>query len=208
MKYLALVFSFLLLFSCSSYKNVSYHDGVYYNPNDDEVIVNSFTTNTFRYTNIYQNDFIYAPFYLNTWNRPYWMWNTNRVYWYWNTWNYPNYYWNWIYWNSHHNYNPYLLNRRVNHFTQRSIQPRRITPINNNSQRPNSVRPTQPSRSNPSVRPISPPRSNPSVRPTQPSRSNPSVRPTQPSRSNPSVRPSTPSRNPSVRPSAPSRIRN
>jgi hypothetical protein len=36
MRYLALVFSFLFLVSCSSYKNVPYNDGVYYNQVDSE----------------------------------------------------------------------------------------------------------------------------------------------------------------------------
>lgn len=67
----------------------------------------------------YQNDFIYAPFYVNTWNNPYWIWNTNQFYCSWNS--RCGWYGNWNTWN-HHN----------------SVKPNRNQ----------SVRPTAPSRRN------------------------------------------------------------
>jgi len=205
MKYLVPCIVAFLLFSCSSYKNVSYHenDDIYHrNTNDTELVVNNITTT--RFVNVYQNDFIYTPFYVTDWYNPYWGWNSNwswyNPYWGWNrfyynwswyTWNQPNVwnhpnYWGW---NQPYQYNPYVWNRgrRGNYFSSRHVEPGRLTP--STSIRPNrnpSVRPATQPRSNPSVRPATQPRSNPSVRPATQPRSNPSVRPATQPRSNPS----------------------
>jgi len=196
MRYIFLLLASFLIFSCSSYKNISYHenDDIYHINSDNSELVVVNTTTTTRFVNIYQNDFVYTPLYVNNWYNPYWGWNNswNRFYWNhpnywgWNTWNHPNYYWGWNNgwntwnhpnywgWNQPYQYNPYVWNRgrRGNYFSPRSVEPGRLTP--NSSIRPSrsqSIRPsTAPTRSSPSVRPTAPTRSNPSVRPTTPTR--------------------------------------
>jgi len=221
MRYIFLLLTSFLVFSCSSYKNVSYQesDGIYHINSDNSELVVSNTTTTTRFVNVYQNDFIYTPIYVNNWYNTYWGWNNSwnrfywnnpNYYWSWNTWNHPNYwiwnngwnsfYWNhpnYLGWNQPYQYNPYVWNRgrRGSYFSPRSVEPGRLTP--NNSFRYNrgqSVRPTPTRNNNSSVRPTTPTRNNnSSVRPTPTRNNNSSVRPTPTRNNNSSVRP-TPTR--------------
>jgi hypothetical protein len=231
MRYIFLLLASFFIFSCSSYKNISYqkNDDIYHINSDNSELDNSElvvvnTTTTTRFVNIYQNDFVYTPLYANNWYNPYLGWNNswNRFYWnhpnYWgwnnglNTWNHPNYYWGWNNgfntWN-HPNYY-WGWNNGLNTWNHPNYwgwnHPYQYNPyVWNRGRRGNyfSPRSVEPGRLTPnnSVRTNRNQSDRPTTRPI-------SVRPTAPTRSNsPSVRPSTaPTRsNPSVRPTAPTR---
>lgn len=112
MRSLYLIFIFLFLVSCTSYKTASYDDGIYYSGNNKN-INNRIAVTGFSYVSIYQNELIYNPYYIYNIYNPYRPWYWNNFYWsywwspyhtyYWNHWNH-HYYWN--HWNHHYYWNP------------------------------------------------------------------------------------------------------